>query len=231
MDFEMSTGGFAAAIPLVERVARGEAPLAGEGSSRGRHGRVGGDVDNPASAAAKSRHVTFSMVSRVAGLLVWFLSLSVALCAAQDSAVFVLPERTPAPSFTLPDLSGRSVSSVAFAGKVVVLSFGATWCPTCTSELQSLENLQARFPNDLLVYFVALDGRGERDVKPFMVKHGHRLPVLLDPQMAVAREHGIRWVPVTLVIDRQGVVVGRAIGPREWDAKEAIDLVRSLVSR
>jgi hypothetical protein len=78
---------------------------------------------------------------------------------------------------------------------------------------------------------VALDGRGERDVKPFMVKHGHRLPVLLDPQMAVAREHGIRWVPVTLVIDRQGVVVGRAIGPREWDAKEAIDLVRSLVSR
>ena len=112
-----------------------------------------------------------------------------------------------------------------------VLSFGATWCPTCTSELQSLENLQARFPNDLLVYFVALDGRGERDVKPFMVKHGHRLPVLLDPQMAVAREHGIRWVPVTLVIDRQGVVVGRAIGPREWDAKEAIDLVRSLVSR
>jgi len=49
--------------------------------------------------------------------------------------------------------------------------------------------------------------------------------------MAVAREHGIRWVPVTLVIDRQGVVVGRAIGPREWDAKEAIDLVRSLVSR
>ncbi len=171
------------------------------------------------------------MVSRVAGLLMGLLSLSVTLCAAQDSGVFVLPERTPAPSFTLPDLAGRSVSSVEFTGKVVVLSFGATWCPTCTSELHSLENLRARFPNDLLVYFVALDGRGEKDVKPFMVKHGHRVPVLLDPLMAVAREHGVRWVPVTLVIDRQGVVVGRAIGPREWDAKEAIELVRSLVTR
>jgi peroxiredoxin len=171
------------------------------------------------------------MVSRVAGLLMGLLSLNVTLCAAQDSAVFVLPERTPAPSFTLPDLAGRSVSSAEFTGKVVVLSFGATWCPTCTSELHSLENLQTRFPNDLLVYFVALDGRGEKDVKPFMVKHGHRVPVLLDPRMAVAREHGVRWVPVTLVIDRQGVVVGRAIGPREWDAKEAIELVRSLVTR
>jgi hypothetical protein len=49
--------------------------------------------------------------------------------------------------------------------------------------------------------------------------------------MAVAREHGIRWIPVTLVIDRQGTVVGRAIGPREWDAKEALDFVQSVLKR
>lgn len=157
--------------------------------------------------------------------------LGVSLCAGQDSSVFVIPERVPEPAFTLPDLNGRTVSSKEFAGKVAVVSFGATWCASCVSELKSLERLQARFPNDLIVYFVALDGRGEKDVKPFMDKHGFRVATLIDPGMAVAREHDIRWVPVTVVVDRQGVMVGRAIGPRAWDGKEALDLVQSLMKR
>ncbi len=171
------------------------------------------------------------MVRRAVVFIACLLGLGVQLCAAQDSPVFIIPERTPAPPFTLPDLSGRMVKSAEFAGKVVILSFGATWCDICTSELRSLENLQARFPGDLVVYFVALDGRGEKDVKPFMEKNGHRVPALLDPRMAVAREHGIRWIPVTLVVDRQGMVVGRAIGPREWDGQEAVNLVQGLVKR
>ena len=99
-----------------------------------------------------------------AGLLL----LSVSLCAGQDSSIFVIPERTPAPAFTLPDLNGRPVSSKDFAGRVAVLSFGATWCDSCTSELRSLENLQARFPNDVIVYpdsgrvSVRLTGEGYR---------------------------------------------------------------------
>ncbi len=74
--------------------------------------------------------------------------------------MFVIPERSPEPAFTLPELNGRTVSSKDFVGKVAVLSFGATWCASCVSELKSLERLQARFPTDLIVYFVALDGRG-----------------------------------------------------------------------
>ena len=159
------------------------------------------------------------------------LILTASLCAGQDSSVFVIPERTPAPAFTLPDLNGRPVSSKDFGGKVAVLSFGATWCDICTSELKSLENLQARFPSDVVVYFVALDALGEKDVKPFMEKNGFRLPTLIDPRMAVAREHGIRWIPVTVVVDRQGVMVGRAIGPRAWDGNEAVGLVQSLLKR
>ncbi len=150
---------------------------------------------------------------------------------AQDSDVFILPERTPAPAFSLPDLSGKKVDSKSLAGKVAVLSFGATWCSSCTSELKSLENLQARFPKDLVVYFVALDGRGDKDVKPYLEKHGHKIRTLFDPKMAVAREHGVRWLPVTLVRDRKGVIVGRAIGPREWDGKEALEFIQPLVKR
>ena len=69
---------------------------------------------------------------------------------AQDSDVFILREETPAPAFSLPDLSGRMVDSKRLAGKIAILSFGATWCSSCTSELKSLENLQAKFPKDLV---------------------------------------------------------------------------------
>ncbi len=157
--------------------------------------------------------------------------LGVCLCPGQDSSVFIVPEHTPAPAFTLPNLDGRPVSSKDFAGKVEVLSFGATWCASCVSELRSLERLQARFPKDVVVYFIAIDGRGEKDVKPFMEKKDFRLPTLVDPQMAVARKHDIRWVPVTVVVDRHGVMVGRAIGARAWDGKEAVDLIQSLIRR
>jgi cytochrome c biogenesis protein CcmG, thiol:disulfide interchange protein DsbE len=165
-------------------------------------------------------------------LLAFGLAISgLSVCAGQDSPEFVVAEHSAEPAFTLSDINGRTVSSKEFAGKVAVLSFGATWCASCVSELKSLEKLAARYPNDLTVYFVALDGRGEKDVKPFLDKHGFRVPTLLDPGMAVAREHGIRWLPVTVVVNRKGVMVARAIGPRDWDGKEALDLVRPLIKQ
>ena len=153
-----------------------------------------------------------------------------AAAVGQDSDVFILREETPAPAFSLPDLSGKTFKSKQLTGKVAVLSFGATWCTSCTSELKSLENLQAKFPNDLVVYFVAMDGRGEKDVKPYLEKHGYAIRTLLDPKMAVARENGIRWLPVTLVLNRKGVIVGRAIGAREWDGKEALEFIQPLIA-
>jgi peroxiredoxin len=150
---------------------------------------------------------------------------------AQDSDVFILRERTPAPAFSLRDLSGKKLDSKALEGKIAVLSFGATWCSSCTSELRSLENLQARFPNDIAVYFVAMDGRGEQDVKPYLTKHAHKIRTLLDPKMAVAREYGVRWLPVTVVRDRKGMIVGRAIGARDWNGKEALEFIQPLIER
>jgi hypothetical protein len=64
-----------------------------------------------------------------------------------------------------------------------------------------------------------------------MEKTGFRLTTLLDPRMAVARQHGIRSIPETVIVDRQGVIVARAVGPRVWDGKEAQDLVQLLTKR
>jgi peroxiredoxin len=170
--------------------------------------------ENP--ALSKERCV---MDRRAALLAACLLVLSVSICVGQESSVFVVRERTPEPGFTLPDVNGRPVSSKNFAGKVAVVSFG------------SLVSLQTRFVDDVVVYFVALDGRGEKYVKPFIEKTGFRLPTLLDPHMSVAREHGVRSIPETVIVDRQGVIVARAVGPRVWDGKEAQDLVQTLIKR
>src|SRR5215470_2122888 len=133
-------------------------------------------------------------MARCSPLVAAFLSVwAVSFCLAQDSPVFLTHEHTRAPSFTLPDLDGKPVSSKGFSGRISVLSFGATWCASCVSELRSLEKLQARFPKDLVVYFIAMDGLGEKDVKPFMTKNSFRVPTLVDPHMEVAREYDIRW--------------------------------------
>jgi peroxiredoxin len=167
----------------------------------------------------------------ILGMGLLFGLATAAVVQAQDSDVFIQEEHTPAPAFSLPDLSGKTVDSKSLAGKVAVLSFGATWCSSCTSELKSLENLQAKYPKDLVVYFVALDGRGDKDVKPYLEHHGHKIRTLFDPKMAVAREYGIRWLPVTVVRDRKGVIVGRAIGARAWDGKEALAFIQPLIER
>src|SRR5437879_13495292 len=111
------------------------------------------------------------MMGRAVVVLACLLTLIAPFCAAQDSPIFFIPERTPAPSFTLPDLFGRRVNSTAFSCKVTVLSFDATWCTTCTSELQILEYLHGRFPVALLVYFVPLGGSGATDVNTYMDMH------------------------------------------------------------
>src|SRR5262249_60337034 len=97
--------------------------------------------------------------------------------------------------------------------------------------LRSLDNAQTNFPSDLVVSFVAMAGRGEKDVKPYLEKHGHKIRTLIDPKMSVAREYGVRWLPVTVVRDRKGVIVGRAIGAREWDGKEALAFIQPLIER
>src|SRR2546425_10286721 len=101
------------------------------------------------------------MVRRVLLCLVCLVGSTAGPGVAQDSSVFVLPERTPAPAFTLPDLSGRPVSSAAFGGEIARLSFGPPRCTTCTGGPKTLEHHHVRFRHALASSFVALARRGK----------------------------------------------------------------------
>ena len=65
-------------------------------------------------------------------------------------------------------------------------------------------------------------------VASFLEEHEFDLPVAIDPTGAVGMEYGVRGLPTSYVIDRDGLVIGMLVGAREWDDPEVIALFEHL---
>jgi peroxiredoxin len=131
-----------------------------------------------------------------------------------------------APSFTFPDLEGRPVSLEDFRGRVVFLNIWATWCPTCTWEMPSMEALHRRYRDKgLAMVAVSIDALGKNVVVPYMKKLGLTFGYLLDPRGTVKGLYRITGVPETFIIDRQGKIIRKIIGPRQWMNPEMRNLI------
>jgi len=139
-------------------------------------------------------------------------------------------EPTEAPDFTLPDVEGRPVRLRDFRGKLVFVNFWATWCPPCRLEMPSMERLYQTFkPTDFALLAVSIDRQGAPVVKPFMAELKLTFPALLDSKTEVARQFGLRGLPTTYLIDREGRLIGAAVGGRDWYSTEAKALIAGLL--
>lgn len=135
-----------------------------------------------------------------------------------------------APDFPLPDLEGNVQRLSDFRGKVVLLNFWATWCPPCRAEMPSMETLyQAYKGQGFEILAVSSDVQGAAIVQPFMEKYRLSFPALLDTTGRVNGMYGVRSIPTSYLLDRQGQVVSREIGARNWANAEARALIASLL--
>ena len=141
------------------------------------------------------------------------------------------PKSLPQLQFT--DKDGRALSLADFRGKVVLLNIWATWCPPCRKEMPSLDRLQSRLGGpDFEVVAVSIDQGNdtlflvEEFFREIGVKH---LRIFLDQTGGAARTLGALGLPVTLLVDRRGMELGRLVGPAEWDGPEAVALVKKFV--
>ncbi len=117
-------------------------------------------------------------------------------------------KRPPAPEFELPDAKGKKRKLADFRGKVVLLNFWATWCPPCRAEMPELNRLHSEYASrGFTVLGVAMDERGWRDVTPFLRSHRIDYPVLLGNAEVANAYGGLRTIPHTLFLDREGRVV------------------------
>ena len=167
------------------------------------------------------------------------LSLMVALAGVgRAAALDILPvaERTVvrlgelAPNFQLRDLNGRQVALSDLRGKVVLLNFWATWCGPCRVEMPAMEKLYRTFERkDFEILAVSTDAQGASVTRPFQQENHLTFPILHDADYRVGLTYGARSLPMTFMVDRQGIVRHQIFGARDWGATEAHQLVQMLM--
>jgi peroxiredoxin len=140
------------------------------------------------------------------------------------------PKALPALSFAAADGSVHRISD--FRGHGMVLNLWATWCRPCVAEMPSLSRLSTRLaPDDIAVLAVSTDHGGAPVVQRFFAQHNiASLPVLLDSGGEIGAALGVRGIPTTLVIDREGRERGRLEGAADWSSDHALALVKRLAS-
>lgn len=138
-------------------------------------------------------------------------------------------ERTPAPDFTLLNPDGKKVSLKDFRGKVVFLNFWATWCESCRDEMPAMQRLYQEF-RDRDFEIVGVNVKDRRpDAIAFLKKLQVTYPILFDPQGEVGVLYGAFGMPLSYLIDRNGVVLARLLGPADWYTPGARNLIKALV--
>ena len=131
----------------------------------------------------------------------------------------------PAPDFTVSD--GTSTIHLAnYRGKVVLLNFWATWCAPCVVELPSLLQLHHDDP-DLAILAVSIDEDPEA-YSSFLVERHVDLITVRDPTQSAANLYHTDMWPETYLIDRNGIIRRKFVGPQDWTSPEIRSYLESL---
>ena len=145
--------------------------------------------------------------------------------------IIEIPHISPPVDFSLPDVNGQQVTLSDFKGKIVFLNFWTTWCPECRIEMPSMEKLHRKLKGkDFEMIAVNLQEPALR-VKDFLKKYPLTFTILLDSKGKIGPQFGIRAVPTTFILDKNGGIIGRALGSRPWDSKESMALFEHLINR
>lgn len=144
----------------------------------------------------------------------------------------ILGKGAKAPDFTLPGLNGEMIRLADQKGKVVFLNIWATWCPPCVQEMPSMEKLYQQLKGeDFEILAVSIDKKGTEAVLPFMKKHNLSFTALIDSKESMKYKYQTTGVPETFIIDKNGIIVEKVIGPIDWATPDAIGFLRNLIQR
>jgi peroxiredoxin len=145
----------------------------------------------------------------------------------------LLAPGTPAPSFSLPTLSGDRMSLSIYCGETLskpffnkvrhtmILSFWATYCKPCQKEMPELISFADKHKTDnVVVLCVSIDKEGAAVVEPFVKEKNYTVQVLLDPYTKTAERYGVKSLPALFVIDTLGVIRYSSLG---YDEKNPLE--------
>jgi peroxiredoxin len=134
-----------------------------------------------------------------------------------------------APAFTLNDLEGKPISIKDYKGKVVFINFWATWCPPCKEEIPSLNKLHKKYSGkDFAVIGISTDDSKKAIVK-FLKKHKVDFVIPHDKDGKIMREYKVFSLPTSFLIDKQGKIIEKFLGPHDWIEKDFLKKIENLM--
>jgi thiol-disulfide isomerase/thioredoxin len=141
---------------------------------------------------------------------------------------------TPAalPDITFQDGAGTDVTLSSFKGKVILLNLWATWCVPCREEMPALDRLQQALGGEKFeVVALSLDRKGAEASQKFLDEVGAKaLKLYIDATSKQGLALKLIGMPTTILINADGMEVGRLAGPAEWDSEEAKRLVQTAMN-
>jgi cytochrome c biogenesis protein CcmG, thiol:disulfide interchange protein DsbE len=172
-------------------------------------------------AAVKTERVIQVLIGVCLALLVW------AIAATYHENNVVVGDT--APGFTLAADNGRTVSRGSFGGKLLVLNFWATWCPPCIDELPSLNQFQKTLADSGVVVLGVSVDQNAHAYQAFLRRVNPAFLTARDPEAKLSSQYGTFQYPETYIIDRDGKVVEKVIGPTNWTDPAMIEHVKALL--
>ena len=162
---------------------------------------------------------------RFPGFLVWAILAPIALLAACNRGVHPAQTGKAAPDFTVSD-GTSTVHLTSYRGQVVLLNFWASWCEPCVEELPSLLALHHEQPN-LVILAVSVDEDPAAYSRFIVLRHVDLITVRDPGESAAKLYHTDMW-PETYLIDRQGVIRRKFVGPQDWTSPEISNYLKGL---
>lgn len=129
----------------------------------------------------------------------------------------------------LPDLNGKFHRLEDYRGKVVLVSFWASWCPPCIREMPSMNRLQARLKGEGLVIIGVNIGEKPSAIRSFLKQNKIGFTVLLDELQQAYTDWKVYVVPSNYVIDTSGRIRLGSAGGIDWDSDEVVATIRQLL--
>ena len=162
----------------------------------------------------------------------WLLFVLLMLFGAPTTAAELNTVRPQAPDFSLNQLNGESFSLSSTKGKVVVVSFWATWCKPCIQDLGYLTKLHKKLSKDIFVLAITTDGPDSISaVEEKVQSKGLDVPVLLDTSGDVLGEFNPGGsLPFSVYIDRDGKLHSTHDGFASGDEIKIEKIVKQLVA-
>jgi cytochrome c biogenesis protein CcmG, thiol:disulfide interchange protein DsbE len=135
----------------------------------------------------------------------------------------------PAPAFELRDVAGGGDQSLeAYAGKVVIVDFWATWCEPCKQSFPAYQKLVTELGGDVIVVGISQDDDA-KGIPAFLSETGAKFPIVWDDGKAVAKAYDPPTMPTAFVLDRSGIVRFVHSGYRPGDEATLEAEARSLM--